>query len=305
MTNEELVQEYQNGNNHALDELMQQNTGLVMYFANKYNSFGQRALFEQDDLVQEGWIGFIDAVDKYDPNRKLESEESEPTLLDDEELEKTVLFSSYAGRAIQNKILRAINKNIPRKKKSDTYSEQIMVNSINALLPGSDGTTLEVMIPDDEAAQSFEDVENKMDNEALRQDLLYMLDSIFGGEFQYTHNGHDLNGVENVKALFDKLLNRITPKEVLLLHYGMFEKEMTHKEIGQLVNVSSSRIEQIEFKGLNTIRKSRPGKEFIKKYELDYVEELEKRKESIYQYRSPDKVVSEMELIDEMLKKYL
>lgn len=303
MTNEELVQEYQKGNKEIIDELMQQNTGLVMYFANKYKGFCQNGVLENDDLMQEGWIGFIDAVNKYDPNKPLEQEESEPICLEDEEENKTVMFSTYAGRAIQNHMLRAINKSIPRKKKSDTYSEPITVNSVNALLPGSDDTTLEQMIPDEDSIQSFKDIEEDFDNKLLRKDLIQLLDSVFGSEFRF--NGIDFSGVENVRSLFYKVRDGINAKEVLLLHYGLFGKEMYYKDIGKLVGLSGSRIEQIEHSAIKKIRRSKQGKEFMTKYEIDYVDDLLSKKEAINKYSSPEKVIEKIENIDNLLKQYM
>ena len=307
MSNEELVQEYQNGNHQALDELIQQNTGLVFYFANKYQGFGQRVSLELDDLVQEGWIGFVNAAKKFDPNRLIEKEEIESICLNDnddpDEEIKTAKFSTYAGRAIQSKIIRAINNNIPREKKSDLYSEPIKVNSINALVSGTEGATLEIFLPDEESTQSFNDVEENIDNEILRKDLLQLLDSVFGGEFQY--NGMDFNGVENIESLFDKLLDGITAKEVLLLHYGFFGKEMSFDEIGELVGLTGSRIEQIEFNGINKIRYSKYSHQFIEKYKHEYFDELIKRKEAIDKYQNPDKVIEQMEYIDNLLKQYI
>jgi RNA polymerase primary sigma factor len=299
MTNEELVQEYQNGNKEALDELMQQNTGLVMYFANKYKGFCSNASLDFDDLVQEGWIGLMNAAEKYNPTQPLEVDPDE----EDEDKTNRVSFTTYAGYSIKGRILRSINKNIPRVKKSDTYSEAIMVNSINELLPGADDTTLEAMIPDDKSKVSFDDVDFNIDNQILRMDLLHLLDSVFGGKFKYT--GHNLNGVENVISLFDKLLDGITPKEVLLLHYGLFGKAMTHREIGQAVRVSASRIEQIEFKGLYAIRNHPKCKEFMEKYEIQYVQELKQRKDNMNMLVSPGNVVIGIELIDDLLKKYI
>lgn len=293
MTNEELVHEYQNNNNmQALNDLIEQNTGLVMYFAKQYRSLGKKASFEFDDIVQEGWIGFIDAVNSYDPQ-----------YTKNNDLDEGASFSTYAGTAIQRRIQRAINKCIPREKKSDTYSEIIRVNSIDKLLPDSEDTTLEAFIPDEKSMQSYEDIEKNIDNELLRKDLLQLLDSIFGGEFEY--NGQDFNGVKNVRSLFDKLVNGITAKEVLLLHYGFFGKPMSFTKIAEKVGLSGSRIEQIETKGIYAIRNHEKGKEFMKKYEIKYIEELEGRKESINQFNSADKVISSIEYIDNLLERFV
>lgn len=303
MTNEELVQEYQNGNHQALDELINQNNGLVYYFANKYLPLCPKTTMDMDDLLQEGWIGLVDAAKKYDPNKPLEQEEAEPICLEVEEENKTVMFSSYAGRSIQNNMLRAINRSIPRMKKSDTYSEPIMVNSVNAFLPGSDDTTLEEMLPDEESMESYKEIEEDFDNKLLRKDLIQLLDSVFGSEFRF--NGIDFNGVNNVKSLFYKVRDGINAKEVLLLHYGLFGKEMSYREIGKLVGLTGSRIEQIEFSGIKRIRKSELGKEFMTKYEVDYVDELLFRKEKINKFRSPERILDGIESIDNLLKQYI
>lgn len=61
MTNEELLQAYRNGDKNAREMLIQRNIGIVQKYA------GQLAgVFEYDDLVQEGSIGLMKAIDKFD-----------------------------------------------------------------------------------------------------------------------------------------------------------------------------------------------------------------------------------------------
>lgn len=292
MSNEELVQEYQNGNHQALEVLMEQNIGLVKYFADKYFQFGKNALLDFDDLMQDGWIGFMNAAKKYNFNRAMNEKD-----------EETTMFSSYAGRAIQNNILRSINKNIPREKKSDTYSEPIRINSIDKLLPDSDVTTLEALLPDEKSMESFNHIDEIIDNEILRKDIFKLLDIIFGEEF--TFNNQNLNGVKNIESLFDKLINGINTKEVLFLHYGLFEKPMSFEEIGKKVGLSSSRIEQIEKKGIYAIRMHSKTKEFMEKYEIKYIDYLETKGNSINMLISPDRVLSEMEYVDDLLNNFI
>lgn len=311
MTNEELVQEYQNGNMEVLDVLIQENEGLIHHFANKFKGFCPKASMEYDDLVQEGWIAFIDAVGKYDPSVTIQNDEpvcseiNEPiehtSHLDNEE--KQVLFVSYAGRAIQNRLFRAINNSIPRKKKTD-FDTEVMVNSIDALLPGSEDASIADFIPDEKAAESYDDIIEKEYLKELRKDLLDLLDSVFGGDFTYKPYRGDFTGVDNVMALFNKLLNGVTAKEVLLLHYGLFGKSMTFAEIGKKFGMSGSRIGQIEFNGLSSIRKSPYGQYFARKYQDEQVQKLQEKKESINQMQSPEKVFFQMDTIDALLKQF-
>ena len=68
MSNEELVQLYQNGDKKALEELIQANTGIIHKIANKYNGISRELEF--DDLFQSGVLGLINAVEKYNCNHE-------------------------------------------------------------------------------------------------------------------------------------------------------------------------------------------------------------------------------------------
>ena len=68
MSNEELVQLYQSGDKTALEQLIQANTGIINKIANKYNGINRELEF--DDLFQSGVLGFIKAVEKYNPNHE-------------------------------------------------------------------------------------------------------------------------------------------------------------------------------------------------------------------------------------------
>lgn len=67
MTNEELVQLYQDGNKKSLDELVEQNKGIVYKLANKFYTERSNSI-DIEDLEQEGFTGLIIAAEKYDAN---------------------------------------------------------------------------------------------------------------------------------------------------------------------------------------------------------------------------------------------
>lgn len=64
MTNEELVQLYQGGNKYSLEELVEQNTGIVYKLANKFY-INQTNSIDIEDLQQEGFMGLMIAAEKY------------------------------------------------------------------------------------------------------------------------------------------------------------------------------------------------------------------------------------------------
>lgn len=67
MTNEELVQAYQNGDKNALDQLLENNKGIVYSVARSYKGYCIATL-DIEDLIQEGYLGLMEAAERYDFN---------------------------------------------------------------------------------------------------------------------------------------------------------------------------------------------------------------------------------------------
>ncbi len=141
MTNEELVQEYQNGNRGALDELIEKNGGLVGFVVRKYKSLVNPSL-GIEDLQQEAWIGFLKATGNYDVNQ-------------------LVKFSTYAIRSMINTVLRAINKN----------SLKLPVISLDEEIPGTEGMTIQETIPDEAAEVALLEVESSLFQKEFLNDI--------------------------------------------------------------------------------------------------------------------------------------
>lgn len=91
MTNEELVQTYQAGNIKALNELLEQNKGIIKKIINRF--YIKSNSIDEDDLFQEGSMGLIIAANKYDIDNPYKAK-----------------FMSYAVHWINQKISRFINQ---------------------------------------------------------------------------------------------------------------------------------------------------------------------------------------------------
>lgn len=85
---EECFREYKKGNQEAREKIISHNIRLVYYIVFKQFS----NIKEKDDLVQIGCFALIKAVDSY-------------------EIEKGILFPTYATRCIYNEILMLLKKN--------------------------------------------------------------------------------------------------------------------------------------------------------------------------------------------------
>lgn len=138
MTNEELVELYQQGNKSAIDDLIEQNIGIVNKIINRY--YINSNSIDREDLFQERCIGLILAATKYNFN-----------------IEHPCKFITYAVYWINQKI----NRYLKQKSTSDEISLQTPI--------GDDERTLQDTLRDN---INLEDkcIEN-LYNAELRQDL--------------------------------------------------------------------------------------------------------------------------------------
>lgn len=88
MTNEQLIKAYRKGDKTALEQIILQNKGFVHRLANYYASMYKGG--DKEDLIQEGYIGLMRAVETYNPRKSK--------------------FLTYAFYWIRNAMVRAIKK---------------------------------------------------------------------------------------------------------------------------------------------------------------------------------------------------
>ena len=201
MTNEELVLSYQQGNKKALDDLIENNRGIVYTMANKFYTACNNAI-EKEDLIQEGFTGLIIAAEKYDPNN-----------------ENKAAFITYAVSWIYNKIYRFICGTSSREQGNNKLNNKCV--SLNTPT-GEDGDT-ELMEYIEGVDYSFENIEDKIYNEQLHQELEQVMQEtlslkqreviklFFGWGGIHPMQLDEIDALLNVKAALEKskALNKI------------------------------------------------------------------------------------------------
>ncbi|WP_308779543.1 sigma-70 family RNA polymerase sigma factor [uncultured Clostridium sp.] len=147
MSNEELVQLYQNGDVNALDELIGDNSRIVYKIANKYDGVNRE--LELGDLIQEGILGLIEAAKRYDFNN-----------------EKKAKFITYAVYYIDRYIYRAVNGRSTKEKGNNEFYHNC--SSLNVPV-GEEGTELGDLI--EGVDYGYENIEEKLFLNNLRKEL--------------------------------------------------------------------------------------------------------------------------------------
>ncbi len=237
----ELAMRMEEGDEDAKKELAEANLRLVVSIAKRYVGRGMLFL----DLIQEGNLGLIKAVEKFDYH-------------------KGYKFSTYATWWIRQAITRAIAD------QARTIRIPVhMVETINKLIRVSRQLLQELgrePLPEEIAKELDMPVERVREILKISQEPVSLETPI--GEEEDSHLG-DFIQDDNVpvpaeaaaqtllKEQLDEVLDTLTEREqkVLRLRFGMNDgRARTLEEVGKEFDVTRERIRQIEAKALRKLR---------------------------------------------------
>ncbi|HWD08019.1 MAG TPA: sigma-70 family RNA polymerase sigma factor [Actinomycetota bacterium] len=236
----ELAQRVEAGDQAAKDHMVTSNLRLVVSIAKRYQ--GQMPL---GDLVQEGIIGLIRAVDKFDWRRGFK-------------------FSTYATWWIRQAIGRAIQTQsrtirIPVHLAEREWKAWSAERSLRTEL-GREPTDQEVA---DAARISVEELIRLRQTARIVASLDQPIEE--GGETELGElaawEGPDLEeqvhaGIEEqtVRRALESLSE--TERQVIRLRYGLDGEPITLREVGKLLGVSHERVRQIETSALEHLSRA-------------------------------------------------
>ena len=256
LTNEEeqeLAILVEQGDTEAKQRLAEANLRLVVSIAKRYVGRGMQFL----DLIQEGNMGLMKAVDKFDYSKGFK-------------------FSTYATWWIRQAITRAIAD------QARTIRIPVhMVETINKLVReqrnllqelGQDPTPEQIAERMDMTPDKVREILKIAQEPVSLETPIGEEDDSHLGDFiedEVIENPVDYTTRVVLREQLDEVLDTLTDREenVLRLRFGLDDGKMrTLEDVGKVFNVTRERIRQIEAKALRKLRhpsRSKPLRDFI------------------------------------------
>lgn len=220
----------------ACDELMRRYMSLVHYHVQRI-SVGLPRKVSQDDLVSHGLIGLYDAMLKFNPERNLK-------------------FDTYASFRVRGAIIDGLRREdwLPRATREKIKKIETVVENLQQKLGRtvtSDEVAEELGLPSEEIEQlmaehffaNFLSIDDQ--NDESEREETYATTIV--DKQTKTPEEHAISFV--VKQELTSLIEQLTENEQLVISLYYYE-ELTLTEIGQVLQLSTSRISQIHSKAI-------------------------------------------------------
>ncbi len=239
-----------NKNPKSLQKILDAYLRLAVSYARKYSSYG----LPIDDLIHEGVLGIMHALEKFDTS-------------------KDFRLSTYASWWIRASIQDYILKNWSVVRTGSTASQKALffnlkkiknqINEVSREFMGQNEIdqvsnmlnvkSIEVQNMESRLTGGDLHLNQKVDNDSENDLMSLLADERQNPEEVF----EDFNDQKVKKNFINEALNTLNDREKTIIRLRKFkEKSITLDELGQMLKISKERVRQIETKALEKLRKS-------------------------------------------------
>ncbi|MBI4669289.1 MAG: sigma-70 family RNA polymerase sigma factor [Elusimicrobia bacterium] len=232
------------GNKDAKKLIMESNLKLVIPIAKKYH----RANIDFLDLIEEGNLGLIHAIDKFEPARGFRFSTYASYWVEQsirraiEEQSKTIRIPPHAWEALR-KWFKAWDKLHGRLGRDPTVTEMSQKTGLTSRQIKGIVTAAEAAKEMGSLESPVGDEENMILEEVIKEREESSPDKLIAV----------LRMGDEIKKAMNELDKR--ERQVLCLRYGVKDNEHTLEEVGEKMRLSRERVRQIETRALERLRR--------------------------------------------------
>lgn len=232
-TNEEYIKEAINGSNEAMENIINNNQGLVWNIVARFSGRG----YEKEELYQIGAIGLIKAVKRFD-------------------FSFGVKFSTYAVPYIMGEIKRFIRDDGPIKISRSIKELSTKINEIQRQHINKTGEELKISELAEKLNVSKEEIIVALDANQRLESIDEEIYEDGKGETKISKisTNKDETGFVINKICVQELINALNQreKEIIILRYY---KGKTQSEVAKMLGITQVQVSRIEKKILQEMRK--------------------------------------------------
>ena len=247
----ELINDWRdNKTPRSLQKILNSYLRLAVSYARKYSSYG----LPIDDLIHEGVLGIMHALEKFDTSKDFRLSTYASWWIR-ASIQDYILKNWSVVRTGSTASQKALFFNLKKIKQqiNDVSREFMGQNEINKVSNMLNVKSIDVQNMESRLTGGDVHLNQKVDNET-ENDLM----SLLADERQNPEETFEEFNDKNIKKDFiNKAIDTLNDREKTIIRLRKFrEKSITLDELGQMLKISKERVRQIETKALDKLKKS-------------------------------------------------
>ena len=234
----------------SLQKILNSYLRLAVSYARKYSSYG----LPIDDLIHEGVLGIMHALEKFDTSKDFRLSTYASWWIR-ASIQDYILKNWSVVRTGSTASQKALFFNLKKIKQqindvSREYMGQEEINEVSNML---NVKTIEVQNMESRLTGGDLHLNQKVDNETENDLMSLLADDRQNPEESF----EDLNDKSVKKHYIKQAIDTLNEREKTIINLRKFrEKSITLDELGQMLKISKERVRQIETKALEKLKKS-------------------------------------------------